>query len=116
MGTSGNRVGLPSLLREVLEVHKQRFNNLVTLLQSHIDLEVSKVLLANEEIRVAEEDGQVDLELVRSMKIRKNVAENELRKFECLSQHLFDNPGSSAVVDFVGVNLRYCPWTRTTIE
>ena len=117
MGARGNRISLPSLLRDMNEVHQQSFNSLVNLLQSHMDLEVARIRLAIEELCVAEigEAGKVDLELVQAIKHCKNVAENEIRKFECLTQYLFAEP-TPARVTFVNENLGFCPFTRTNIS
>ena len=93
---------------QLLLVHKHRFENVVRLLKSSRELEESRIMLADAELREIENPGEnkMDLDSAEVIKKRKQEAENELVRIEVLQDKLLANPGSPSMIDFVGANLK----------
>ena len=91
-------------------MHQHCVGSLVELLESCISLEVAKIQLMEEEIRIAESGEAVDAGpgSVGALRCRKIRGQNEIRKYECLLEHLIQNPTPSRM-KFVYENLDFVP-------
>ena len=95
-------------VKMLLLVHKHRFETVVRLLKSSRELEESRILLADAELRELQNPGvtEVILDSAKVIQKRKQEATDELVRIDVLQDKLFSNPGSSSMIDFVGSNLK----------